>query len=127
VAKQLYLNGQRVDESAYVEHKDAGEQSLNSFARLEARRRDNFEPIRVPAGHYFCLGDNRDRSHDSRAWGPLPAHMIKGRALIIYWSNGGQTPDGRGQSVGEWLAHFARTAFGFFQNTRWERTFRLIR
>ena len=32
------------------------------------------------------MGDNRDNSQDSRYWGFLPRHYVKGKALIIYWS-----------------------------------------
>ena len=47
--------------------------------------RDNFGPVIVPPGHYFAMGDNRDRSFDSRFWGPLPDKYMKGRALVLYW------------------------------------------
>jgi signal peptidase I len=36
------------------------------------------------------MGDNRDNSHDSRFWGPLPVSMVKGKAAIRYFSWDGQ-------------------------------------
>jgi signal peptidase I len=48
--------------------------------------RDNFGPITVPAHSYFMMGDNRDRSYDSRFWGCIKDSDIKGKALIKYWS-----------------------------------------
>ncbi|MDO8805223.1 MAG: signal peptidase I [Elusimicrobiota bacterium] len=47
--------------------------------------RDNFGPIVVPAGQYLVMGDNRDRSCDSRYWGAVPENLIKGRAWFTYW------------------------------------------
>jgi signal peptidase I len=48
--------------------------------------RDAYGPVTVPDGQYFVMGDNRDNSQDSRFWGYLPQHYIKGQALFIYFS-----------------------------------------
>ena len=41
--------------------------------------------IRVPADHYFMMGDNRGSSDDSRFWGPVPRDWIIGEAFATYW------------------------------------------
>lgn len=41
--------------------------------------------IRVPAGHWFMMGDNRECSQDSRFWGPVPEAWIIGDAFATYW------------------------------------------
>jgi signal peptidase I len=48
--------------------------------------RDNFGPAVVPSDHCFVLGDNRDKSMDSRHWDSLPLKNIKGKPLYIYWA-----------------------------------------
>jgi signal peptidase I len=41
--------------------------------------------IKVPAGEYYMMGDNRPDSEDSRYWGPVPRKWIIGRAFLTYW------------------------------------------
>lgn len=43
------------------------------------------QPITIPPGDYFMMGDNRGESDDSRFWGPVPDKWIIGVAFFTYW------------------------------------------
>ena len=127
VDKQLVLNGQEVDDDAYAIYQDTSiYRSTGPYGAYQTRR-DNWGPLLVPREHLFCLGDNRDHSHDSRFWGPVPMAHVKGRAVMVYWSYGGETPDGTWRGLGHRLKQLANTALGFVTKTRWKRTFKVIR
>jgi signal peptidase I len=44
------------------------------------------KPMVVPENSFFCMGDSRDNSEDSRYWGFVPRELVIGRAMFVYWS-----------------------------------------
>ncbi len=48
--------------------------------------RDNMGPLQISPGTVFVMGDNRDKSYDSRFWGVVDLKDIMGEAFMIYWS-----------------------------------------
>lgn len=127
VDKHLYVNGKLVADESYTYHSDPVTYPRGP-AQSSGHSRDNFGPVRVPPDSYFCLGDNRDNSHDSRFWGVVPASHLKGRAFVVYWSfaedplDAMDSPGWRGR-----LRQVAQVALHFFSRTRWERTLRIVR
>jgi signal peptidase I len=127
VDKRLYVNGKPVADESYTYHGDPIIYPRGP-AQSPGHSRDNFGPVRVPPDSYFCLGDNRDNSHDSRFWGMVPANHLKGRAFVVYWSFEEDPSDAMDWSG--WRGRLRQTtqvALHFFSHTRWERTFRIVR
>ncbi|MGH9394126.1 MAG: signal peptidase I [Terriglobales bacterium] len=79
----------------------------------------------VPPGQYFCMGDNRGNSLDSRYWGFVPAANVIGRPSVIYWSYRSTEGDYDASGVGNRLVSLVSTLIHSPVRTRWERTLHL--
>ena len=77
--KKVFINGEPV-EDAHAHFEEQGVLLGTGHVR------DNFGPVKVPGDHVFVMGDNRDRSFDSRFWGFVPIKDVRGRAFVKYWS-----------------------------------------
>lgn len=106
--KKVYVNGKPYDEP-WVQYLDGP-----STSDPLTRGKDNMPPLRVPPGKLFALGDNRDRSYDSRFWGFVDYDAVVGKAMFIYFSID------RGAAT-RWY-----TPWSWYRLVRWERIGKLL-
>ncbi len=106
----VWLNGQKMDDPHA--HLEAATQD-----RSPVSPRDNFGPLAVPPGKLFMMGDNRDRSYDSRFWGFVDRNDVEGRATLIYLPWNEEKADGA-----SWVSELLL----WFEYLRWNRLGMLV-
>jgi signal peptidase I len=87
----VFVNGALLDESDYVKEKPNYDLTVMGDLRegrptaeaLGASKPE--DPITVPDGHFFMMGDNRNNSADSHIWGFQDESRVIGRACLLFW------------------------------------------
>jgi signal peptidase I len=138
----VYRNGEKLTES-YVMHKGplfydpyrdnfpavppSDAYNVSPDWQLQMRSHVEGDDIVVPPDSYFGMGDNRDVSLDSRYWGFIPKENVIGRPMFVYWSFNTPPDQYRHTEIGERVGFLVHVVIHFFDQTRWRRTFRLVK
>ena len=144
VDQQVYVNGKPLSEPYVVHDPTAPFDTFNySFPPLpdqmvspqvieesgwahELRRYVQGDELVVPPRKIFAMGDNRDRSSDSRYWGFVDRSAIMGRPFLIYWSVNANSNDYLQSSFFDRLVSVFETLAHLPARTRWSRMLRTV-
>jgi signal peptidase I len=143
VDQEIYVNGKALREPYVVHDPGAPYDPLNynfppQASQLiasgmqpewthEMRKYTQGDEIIVPPGRYFAMGDNRDRSWDSRYWGFVDQDAIMGRPFLIYWSVDAKSADySRESTFWSRLTGIFDTLVHLPSRTRWGRMLRTV-
>lgn len=121
--KVLYVDGAKFQNPEWENYTDP------HILSEEYSARDNFGPHQVPKGQIFVLGDNRDKSKDSRFWGFLEKRYIIGKPILIYWSwkQDSDAPKFRSPYITPLIQMFFYYLIHIPTNVRWTRVGNIVR
>ncbi len=143
----VYLNGVAQNEpyaiqptddgslqSAYQPYRDdfpsvtpGPDEQVTEVWREELPEHIQGDDLVVPPGYVFAMGDNRTESLDGRYWGFVPQQNILGRPLFVYWSFKTPADQEDKTSIGDRISFMFHIVTHIFTDTRWTRTFHVIR
>ncbi len=91
------------------------EPSVNEYGKVV----DVFDPVVIPEGQYWVMGDSRQNSKDSRFWGLLDEKYITGKVVLILYSIDSEEP--------LWLFELVKSPIQFWKKSvRWNRILKTI-
>ena len=143
----MYLNGVAQTEPYQLPPRDDGDplHEYNSYRddfptvapapeeQLTAVWRENLPghiqggDLVVPPGKVFAMGDNRTESLDSRYWGFVPVENVLGRPIFVYWSFKTPADQENKTSMGDRIGFIVHEITHIVTDTRWARTFHVVR
>lgn len=142
--QQMFVNGKPLNEPYVVHDRTAPYDMFNytfppmrdqmispqvvfeSGWRQELRKYVQGDELVVPPGKIFAMGDNRDRSSDSRYWGFVDRSAIMGRPFLIYWSVNATSGDYTASTFWQRLLGVFDTLEHLPARTRWSRMLRTV-
>jgi signal peptidase I len=144
VDQLVYINGKLLSEP-YAFHQEGASEpygdnfpptpGLNGYIpasmvekewRSEMFRYIHGGELQIPPHRYFAMGDNRERSWDSRYWGFVDEDAIMGRPMFIYWSVDSEDDEGSDQNFSGRATGMVDLLLHFPTRTRWSRMFHLV-
>ena len=105
----------------------APDEQVTELWREELPEHIQGDDLVVPPGYVFAMGDNRTESLDGRYWGFVPQQNILGRPLFVYWSFETPADEENKTSIGDRIGFMFHIVTHIFTDTRWKRTFHVIR
>jgi signal peptidase I len=79
----VYINGKRLNESWLPA--DGRGDTCALGTSIQQNDCGPVSPVHITKGEYYVMGDNRTDSSDSRFFGPIPSHLIVGKAFVLIW------------------------------------------